>query len=149
MRRRGRLKNVSFFAFTATPKAKTLELFNTPDPRTGQPPFSLYSMRQAIEEGFILDVLQNYTTFKVYFSLLKKIETDPQYDRKKGTYLLRSYADLHPHAIHTKSEMILDHFEGEVKSRIACMRCATGWSWIGKSRSGSCLTRHWWPFRVR
>jgi len=76
-------------------------------------------MRQAIEEGFILDVLQNYTTFKVYFSLLKRIETDPQYDRKKATYLLRSYADLHPHAIHTKAAMVLDHFEGEVKSRIA------------------------------
>ncbi|MGC9945187.1 MAG: type I restriction endonuclease [Bryobacteraceae bacterium] len=119
MRRRGRLKNVSFFAFTATPKAKTLELFNTPDPGTGRPPFSLYSMRQAIEEGFILDVLQNYTTFKVYFSLLKRIEADPQYDRKKATYLLRSYADLHPHAIRTKSAMALDHFEGEVKSRIA------------------------------
>jgi type I restriction enzyme R subunit len=118
MRRRGRLRNVSFFAFTATPKAKTLELFNTPDPGTGRPPFSLYSMRQAIEEGFILDVLQNYTTFRVYFSLLKKIEADPQYDRKKATYLLRSYANLHAHAIHTKSAMILDHFEGEVKNRI-------------------------------
>src|ERR1022692_3774516 len=118
MRRRGRLRNVSFFAFTATPKAKTLELFNTPDPGTGRPPFSLYPMRQAIEEGFILDVLQNYTTFRVYFSLLKKIEADPQYDRKKATYLLRSYADLHAHAIHTKSAMILDHFEGEVKNRI-------------------------------
>src|ERR1017187_4938738 len=118
MRRRGRLRNVSFFAFTATPKAKTLELFNTPDPGTGRPPFSLYPMRQAIEEGFILDVLQNYTTFRVYFSLLKKIEADPQYDRKKATYLLRSYADLHAHAIHTKSAMILDHFEGEAKNRI-------------------------------
>jgi type I restriction enzyme R subunit len=119
MRRRGRLKNVSFFAFTATPKQKTLELFGTPQPGGGLAPFSLYSMRQAIEEGFILDVLQNYTTFKVYFSLLKKIETDPQYDRKKATYLLRSYADLHEHAIHTKTAMMLDHFEEEVKDRIA------------------------------
>jgi type I restriction enzyme R subunit len=119
MRRRGRLKNVSFFAFTATPKGKTLELFGTPHPSGGLAPFSLYSMRQAIEEGFILDVLENYTTFKVYFSLLKKIEADPQYDRKKGTYLLRSYADLHEHAIHTKTAMMLDHFEEEVKDRIA------------------------------
>ena len=119
MRRRGRLKNVSFFAFTATPKPKTLELFGTPQPGGGLAPFSLYSMRQAIEEGFILDVLQNYTTFKVYFSLLKRIETDPRYDRKKGTYLLRSYADLHEHAIHTKTAMMLDHFEEEVKDRIA------------------------------
>jgi type I restriction enzyme R subunit len=117
MRRRGQLKNVSFFAFTATPKQKTLELFGSPQ-AGGLGPFSLYSMRQAIEEGFILDVLQNYTTFKVYFSLLKKIETDPQYDRKKATYLLRSYADLHAHAIHTKTAMILDHFEEEVKDRI-------------------------------
>jgi type I restriction enzyme R subunit len=119
MRRRGRLKNVSFFAFTATPKPKTLELFGTPRPGGGLAPFSLYSMRQAIEEGFILDVLQNYTTFKVYFSLLKKIEADPQYDRKKATYLLRSYADLHEHAIHTKTAIVLDHFEQEVKNRIA------------------------------
>ena len=119
MRRRGRLKNVSFFAFTATPKQKTLELFGTPQAGGGLGPFSLYSMRQAIEEGFILDVLQNYTTFKVYFSLLKKIETDPQYDRKKATYLLRSYADLHEHAIHTKTAIMLDHFEEEVKDRIA------------------------------
>ena len=118
MRRRGRLKNVSFFAFTATPKQKTLELFGSPQ-AGGIGPFSLYSMRQAIEEGFILDVLQNYTTFKVYFSLLKKIETDPQYDRKKATYLLRSYADLHAHAIHTKTALMLDHFEDEVKDRIA------------------------------
>jgi type I restriction enzyme R subunit len=119
MRRRGRLKNVSFFAFTATPKQKTLELFGTPRPGGGLAPFSLYSMRQAIEEDFILDVLRNYTTFKVYFSLLKKIESDPQYDRKKATYLLRSYADLHEHAIHTKTAMMLDHFEEEVKDRIA------------------------------
>ena len=119
MRRRGRLKNVSFFAFTATPKPKTLELFGTPQPDGRLGPFSLYSMRQAIEEGFILDVLQNYTTFKVYFALLKKIESDPQYDRKKGTYLLRSYAELHEHAIHTKAAMMLDHFDGEVKERIA------------------------------
>jgi type I restriction enzyme R subunit len=119
MRRRGRLKNVSFFAFTATPKQKTLELFGKPQPGGGLAPFSLYSMRQAIDEGFILDVLQNYTTFKVYFSLLKKIEADPQYDRKKATYLLRSYADLHEHAIHTKTAMMLDHFDEEVKYRIA------------------------------
>jgi type I restriction enzyme R subunit len=118
MKKRGRLSNVSFFAFTATPKAKTLELFGTrqPDGRTAS--FSLYSMRQAIEENFILDVLQNYTTFKVYFALLKKIEDDPRYDRKKGTYLLRSYADLHAHAIHTKTAMMLDHFDAEVKDRI-------------------------------
>ena len=119
MRRRGRLKNVSFFAFTATPKAKTLELFGRQRADGTLGAFSLYSMRQAIDEDFILDVLQNYTTFKVYFSLLKKVESDPRYDRKKGTYLLRTYADLHEHAIHTKTGMMLDHFAEEVKDRIA------------------------------
>ncbi len=118
MKRRGRLPNVSFFAFTATPKSKTLELFGTRLPDGGIAPLSLYSMRQAIEEGFILDVLQNYTTFRVYFSLLKKIEADPAYDRKKGTYLLRSYADLHEHGIRTKTSLMLDHFVDQVKDRI-------------------------------
>lgn len=104
------------FAFTATPKQKTLELFGSAQEGGGLGPFSLYSMRQAIEEGFILDVLQNHTTFKVCFSLLKKIETDPQYDRKKATYRLRSYADLHEHC-HPQA-MMLDHFDDEVKERI-------------------------------
>lgn len=118
MRRRGRLPNVSFFAFTATPKGKTLELFGSRSLHGGIAPFSLYSMRQAIEEDFILDVLQNYTTFRVYFSLLKKIEADPAYDRKKGTYLLRSYADLHEHGIRTKTALVIDHFVDQVKDRI-------------------------------
>jgi hypothetical protein len=91
MKRRGRLPNVSFFAFTATPKSKTLELFGARQPDGTFTPFSLYSMRQAIEEGFILDVLQNYTTYNVYFSLLKRIQDDPRYDRKKAIFLLRSY----------------------------------------------------------
>lgn len=77
MRRRGRQPNVSWFAFTATPKTKTLELFGKRQPDGSYVPFSLYTMRQAIEEGFILDVLENYMTFKVYFSLFKKIEDDP------------------------------------------------------------------------
>src|SRR5207253_8459464 len=76
MKARGQLPNVSYFAFTATPKAKTLELFGRRQPDGAYAPFSLYSMRQAIEEGFILDVLENYTTYKSYFSLLKKIEDD-------------------------------------------------------------------------
>ncbi|MCC6392898.1 MAG: type I restriction endonuclease subunit R, partial [Bryobacterales bacterium] len=118
MKRRGRLENVSFFAFTATPKAKTMELFGTPqfDGKIG--PFSLYSMRQAIEEGFIVDVLKNYTTFKVYFALLKKIADDPKYERKEATYLLRSYADLHEHGLRTKTSLILEHFHGQVKDKI-------------------------------
>jgi len=118
MKKRGRLPNVSFFAFTATPKSKTFELFGTRQSDGSFRPFSLYSMRQAIEEGFILDVLKNYTTYKVYFGLLKKIEDDPLYDRIKGTYLLKSYADLHEHGIHKKTELMVEHFHLQVKERI-------------------------------
>ncbi|MBC7084649.1 MAG: type I restriction endonuclease subunit R, partial [Firmicutes bacterium] len=97
--KRGRLPNLSMFAFTATPKPKTLELFGTRRADGKFEPFHLYSMRQAIEEGFILDVLANYTTYKAYWRLLKKIEDDPRYDRKKAEYLLKSFVELHPHAI--------------------------------------------------
>lgn len=90
MRERGRLPNVSFFAFTATPKARTLEVFGRARPSGGFEPFSLYTMRQAIEERFILDVLANYTTFKAYWSLLKRVENDPRYEKKKAIYLLKS-----------------------------------------------------------
>jgi type I restriction enzyme, R subunit len=110
MRHRGRLPNLSFFAFTATPKPKTLELFGKQQPDGSFAPFSLYSMRQAIEEGFILDVLENYTTYKTYFNLLKKIEDDPSYDRDKAIYLLRSFVDLHDHAINKKIEVMVEHF---------------------------------------
>ena len=89
MRKRGRLANLSTFAFTATPKSKTLQLFGVKRPDGSYEPFSLYSMRQAIEEGFILDVLQNYTTYKVYWNLLKKIEGDPHYERDKANMAVR------------------------------------------------------------
>ena len=89
MEKRGRLPNLSMFAFTATPKAKTLELFGTKREDGKFEPFHLYSMRQAIEEGFILDVLENYTTYKAYWRLLKKIEDDPRYDKSKAEYLLK------------------------------------------------------------
>jgi type I restriction enzyme R subunit len=118
MQRRGRQPNVSWFAFTATPKSKTLELFGERQPDGSFVPFSLYTMRQAIDEGFILDVLENYMTFKVYFSLFKKIEDDPKYDRKKATYLLHSFADLHDHAIAKKTELIVEHFCNHTKGRI-------------------------------
>ena len=84
MEKRGRLPNLSTFAFTATPKPKTLELFGTKRADGKFEPFHLYSMRQAIEEGFILDVLANYTTYTAYWRLLKKIEDDPRYDKKKA-----------------------------------------------------------------
>lgn len=118
MQKRGRLPNVSFFAFTATPKNRTLELFGTPNDDGQFHPFSLYSMRQAIEEDFIKDVLRNYTTFKVYFGLNKKIEDDPAHPKKKSIALLRSYADLHPHGIHTKAEIMLEHFDTQIKQHI-------------------------------
>ncbi len=118
MKRRGRLPNVSTFAFTATPKAKTLELFGSRQPNGSFEAFSLYSMRQAIEERFILDVLENYTTYKVYWNLLKRISEDPRYDREKASYLLRSFVDLHPHAIEKKIEIMVEHFAGQVTHRI-------------------------------
>ncbi len=107
---RGQLPNVSYFAFTATPKKKTLELFGTVTDSGKQEPFSLYTMRQAIEEHFILDVLENYTTYKSYFKLLKAIADDPQYDRQKASALLRSFVDLHEHAIGNKTDIIVQHF---------------------------------------
>jgi type I restriction enzyme R subunit len=102
MERRGRLPNLSTFAFTATPKPKTLELFGRRRADGKFEPFHLYSMRQAIEEGFILDVLASYTTYTAYWRLLKKVADDPRYDRKKAEYLLKSFVELHPHAIGEK-----------------------------------------------
>jgi type I restriction enzyme R subunit len=118
MKKRGRLPNVSMFAFTATPKPKTLELFGAKRPDGKFEPFSLYSMRQAIEEGFILDVLENYTTYKAYWKLLKKIEDDPKYERTKATYLLKAFVGLHPHAIDKKVQIIVDHFADRVAREI-------------------------------
>ena len=119
MRRRGRLPNLSTFAFTATPKPKTLELFGRKRPDGKFEPFHLYSMRQAIEEGFILDVLEHYTTYKAYWRLLKKIEDDPRYDKQKATYLLKSFVDLHPHAIAEKIRIMVGHFAEGVQGEIA------------------------------
>jgi type I restriction enzyme R subunit len=118
MKARGRLKNVSFFAFTATPKPKTLELFGTKRPDGKFIAFSIYSMRQAIEEGFILDVLKNYTTYKTYWNLLKTIKDDPHYERMKASYLLKQFVDLSDHAIKKKVAIILDHFANQVMYRI-------------------------------
>ncbi len=118
MQKRGRLPNVSTFAFTATPKSKTLELFGERRADGKFAPFHLYSMRQAIEEGFILDVLQNYTTYKAYWRLLKKIEDDPRYDKKKAEYLLKSFVELHPHAIGEKVRICVEHFAAQVQGEI-------------------------------
>ncbi|MFH1087435.1 MAG: DEAD/DEAH box helicase family protein, partial [Chloroflexota bacterium] len=118
MKARGPLPNASTFAFTATPKQKTLELFGTRTPEGKYLPFSLYSMRQAIEEDFILDVLRNYTNYRVYWKLLKKVSEDPKYDRDKATHLLRSFVDLHEHAIEKKVAIMVDHFASQVSHRI-------------------------------
>lgn len=119
MEKRGRLPNVSTFAFTATPKPKTLELFGTRRADGTFAPFHLYSMRQAIEEGFILDVLANYATYKAYWRLLKKVEDDPRYDKKKAEYLLKSFVERHPHAIGEKVKIIVEHFAANVQGEIA------------------------------
>ncbi|MBU0595366.1 DEAD/DEAH box helicase family protein, partial [Candidatus Bipolaricaulota bacterium] len=116
--KRGHVPNLSLFAFTATPKPKTLELFGTKRQDGSFAPFHLYSMRQAIEEGFILDVLQNYTTYKAYWRLLKKIEDDPRYDRRKAEYLLKSFVELHPHAIGEKVRICVEHFAAQVQGEI-------------------------------
>lgn len=115
MASRGRQPNVSFFAYTATPKGKTLELFGRVG-GTGKPePFHLYSMRQAIEEGFILDVLQNYTTYKTYFKLVKAMEDDPNLPKKKAARALAKFLVLHPTNISQKIEIIVEHFRSHVK----------------------------------
>ncbi len=116
--KRGHVPNLSLFAFTATPKPKTLELFGTKRPDGRFAPFHLYSMRQAIEEGFILDVLQNYTTYKAYWRLLKKIENDPRYDKQKAEYLLKSFVELHPHAIAERVKICVEHFAAQVQGEI-------------------------------
>jgi type I restriction enzyme R subunit len=118
MEKRGRLQNLSTFAFTATPKAKTLELFGIKGSDGKFRPFHLYSMRQAIEEGFILDVLGSYTTYKAYWRLLKKVESDPRYDRKKAEYLIKSFVELHPHAIGEKVKICVEHFSTQVQGEI-------------------------------
>ena len=118
MEKRRHLPNVSTFAFTATPKPKTLELFGVKRPDGSFAPFHLYSMRQAIEEGFILDVLENYATYRAYWKLFKKVEDDPRYDKDKARYLLRSFAELHPHAIGEKVRIMLEHFTAKAQSQI-------------------------------
>ncbi len=109
IRARGSQNHISYFAFTATPKNKTLEIFGQKTPE-GFAAFHIYSMRQAIEEGFILDVLNNYTTFQRYFKLVKTIPTDNEYEKKKAVRLLTDFVDLQPHAVETKTRIMLEHF---------------------------------------
>jgi type I restriction enzyme, R subunit len=113
------LKNASYFAFTATPKSKTLEMFGIPLPRDLEgkikhSPFHSYTMKQAIEKRFILDVLKCYTPVDSYYKLVKKIEDDPEFDTKKAQKKLHKYVESHDHAIRLKAEIMVDHFHDHV-----------------------------------
>jgi len=118
MQSRGRQSNLSFFAFTATPKGKTIELFGRMGASGKPEAFHIYSMRQAIEEGFILDVLTNYTTYATYYRLLKAAEDDPELPKKKAARALAKFMSLHPHNIEQKTEVMVEHFRRSVKHRL-------------------------------
>jgi len=118
MQSRGRQPNLSFFAFTATPKGKTLELFGRTGPSGKPEAFHLYSMRQAIEEGFILDVVKNYTTYATYYRLVKAVEDDPNLPKKKAARALAKFMSLHPHNIEQKTEVIVEHYRQKVRSHL-------------------------------
>ena len=118
MASRGKQPNLSFFAFTATPKGKTLELFGRRGANGTPEAFHLYSMRQAIEERFILDVLTNYTTYKTYYRLLKAAADDPDLPKKKAARALAKFMSLHPHNIEQKTEVIVEHFRRSVMHRM-------------------------------
>ncbi len=116
---RGRQSNLSFFAFTATPKAKTLELFGTKSDFDGlYRPFHLYSMRQAIEEEFIHDVLRNYMTYSTYFKLANATSDDPEVDQRKASAALARFVSLHPTNLAQKSEVIVEHFRRVTAKKI-------------------------------
>ena len=119
MAARKMLTNASYFAFTATPKNKTLEMFGEPLPPDAEgkikhQPFHCYTMKQAVEEGFILDVLKAYTPVDSYYKLIKKIEDDPEFDARKAKKKLRRYVESHDYAIRLKAEIMVDHFHEQV-----------------------------------
>lgn len=111
-------ENMSFFAFTATPKDKTLNMFGWKDENGRYHPYHIYSMRQAIEEGFILDVLKNYMTYKMYYKIVKSILDDPELDTVAGVNAIRNYETLHPHNISQKTTVMLEHFMSVTKHKI-------------------------------
>jgi type I restriction enzyme, R subunit len=111
------LPNANYYGFTATPKNKTLEIFGQPfdeDGETKHRPFHCYTMKQAIQEGFILDVLKHYTPIASYYKLVKAIESDPEFDTKRAKKKLRRYVEGHQHAIRLKAEIMVDHFQEQV-----------------------------------
>jgi len=116
---RGHQPNLSFFAFTATPKARTLEMFGTWHPETGKfEPFHLYSMRQAIDEGFILDVLANYTTYQTFWRIEKAVEEDPAYEAPKARRAIARFVSFHPSNLAQKAEIIVEHFRAHTAAKI-------------------------------
>lgn len=120
MEARKMLANASYFAFTATPKNKTLEIFGEPAPegdKVKHRPFHSYTMKQAIQEGFILDVVASYTPVESYYRLMKKVEDDPEFDTKRARKKLRRYVESHDHAIRQKAEIMVDHFHEQVIAR--------------------------------
>ncbi len=117
MKGRKMSNNASYLAFTATPKNSTLEKFGIQQPDGSYAPFHLYSMKQAIEEGFILDVLANYTTYKSYYQIQKSIEDNPEYQTKKAQKKLKAYVESHSETIQTKAEVMVNHFIDKVVKR--------------------------------
>ena len=114
----GAQENLSFFAFTATPKDKTLQMFGQRDANGKYHPFHIYSMRQAIEEYFILDVLQNYMTYRMYYKIAKSIPDDPELDTAAGVRAIRQFETLHPHNISQKTTVMLEHFRNVTRHKI-------------------------------
>lgn len=110
--------NISFFAFTATPKGSTLKMFGRKDKSGKESEFHLYSMKQAIQEGFILDVLKKYTTYKTYYRVSKKIQDDPEFEKAKATKAIARFVSLHPHNIDQKTEVMIEHFRKITKHKI-------------------------------
>ena len=118
MERRKMQDHISYFGFSGTPKNKTLELFGRKDAEGKFVPFHIYSMRQSIREGFTLDVLQNYTTFKRYFELIKSVPEDREYEKARTLRTLTNYVDLQHHSIETKTRIILEHFTARTEKTI-------------------------------
>ena len=112
------VKNANYYAFTATPKNKTLQMFGTPfqqpDGETGHKPFHEYTMKQAIEEGFIMDVLEHYTTYTSLYKIVKAVENDPMFDRKEAMKKLRAFVESRPETIQQKANIIVEHFHTQV-----------------------------------
>ena len=121
MESRKLLSNASYFAFTATPKNKTLEIFGTAAPQADGTvkhyAYHTYSMKQAIQEGFILDVLAKYTPVESYYKLAKAVDDDPEFDANKARKKLRKFVEGHDHAIRLKAEIMVDHFHEQVLAK--------------------------------